>query len=135
MLKSLDFSFSNDYQNLHLEAKVSEPNLIYKVYEAKGVDGIKVTDEWQIYSKDAVMWLKEFIDLKIFNWESSYSDASIFDVSSSKLPQWKLSVQEDDESELPTQNIVGLNSYPEDFPAFLELIRKLLGLPYLILEV
>ena len=135
MLKSFEFSFSNDYQKLQLEAKVSEPDLIYKVQEAQGVKGVKATEEWQIYSGDAALWLKEFIDLNILNWDSSYSKTSISSESEDKLPQWKLSVQEDEESELPTQKIIGLNSYPEDFPEFLELIRKLLGLPYLILEV
>ena len=135
MLKSFEFSFSNDYQKLQLEAKVSEPDLIYKVQEAQGVKGVKATEEWQIYSGDAALWLKEFIDLNILNWDSSYSKTSISGESEDKLPQWKLSVQEDEESELPTQKIIGLNSYPEDFPEFLELIRKLLGLPYLILEV
>ncbi len=135
MLKRLDFSFSNDYQNLHLEAKVSEPDLIFKVYEAEGIDGLEATDEWKIYADDAIMWLKSFIDLRIFDWESSYSDTKTFDASSSKLPQWNLTVEEDDESELSTQVVSGLNSYPENFPDFLELIRKLLGLKYLILEV
>ena len=135
MLKSFEFSFSNDYQKLQLEAKVSEPDLIYKVQESQGVKGVKATEEWQIYSGDAALWLKEFIDLNILNWDSSYSKTSISSESEDKLPQWKLSVQEDEESELPTQKIIGLNSYPEDFPEFLELIRKLLGLPYLILEV
>jgi hypothetical protein len=135
MLKRLDFSFSNDYQKLHLEVKVSEPDLIYKVHEAEGIDGLKATDEWKIYADDAIMWLKSFIDLRIFDWESSYSDPRTFGDSDAELPKWKLTVEEDDESELSTQKIVGLNSYPENFPDFLELVRKLLNLPYLVLEV
>lgn len=135
MLKRLDFSFSNDYQKLHLEVKVSEPNLIYKVHEAEGIDGLKATDEWKIYADDAIMWLKNFIDLRTFDWEASYSDSRTFGDSDVELPKWKLTVEEDDESELSTQNIVGLNSYPDNFPDFLELVRKLLNLPYLVLEV
>lgn len=135
MLKQLEFSFSNDYQKLQLEAKVSEPDLIFKVSEAVGVDGMTCSDEWQIYSGDPVLWLRDFIELRTFNWEASYSHVSIMDENEEKLPRWELLVQEDNESELPSQKIVGLNSYPDNFPDFLELIRKLLGLRYLILEV
>ena len=135
MLKRFDFSFSNEAQKLHLEAKVSEFDLIYKIHEAEGFDGLKASDEWQIYSSDAVMWLKSFIELRIFNWDSSYSNASISDYTLKKAPKWQLEVEEDEESNIPVQHVVGLNSYPYNFPAFLDLIKQLLGLPYLVLEV
>lgn len=135
MLKRLEFSFENSYQKLHLEAKVSEPDLIFKVHEAVGVDGVVVSDEWQIYSGEPIFWLKDFIKLRIFEWDSSYSNALIADASREKLPQWCLYVEEDEESQEAPQRVVGLNAYHVNFPDFLELIRKLLGLPYLLLEV
>ena len=135
MLKRLDFSFSNQFQKFHIEAKVSECDLIYKVHKAEGVDGVEVSPEWQIYSGDAVSWLKAFLELRTFNWEASYCDAHIFNPETSNLPQWDLTIEEDDESALLSQHIVGLNNYPENFSDFLELIRKLLAVPYLILEV
>lgn len=135
MLKSFDFSFSNEYQHLHLEVKVSEPDLIFKVHEAVGVTGVVASNEWKIYSGEAIMWLKSFIELRTFEWASSYSNASIYEDAGAKLPQWSLYIEEDEESELEPQKIVGLNSYPDNFPDFLELLRKLLGLSYLILEV
>ncbi len=135
MLKRFDFSFSNEYQTLHLEAKVSDYDLLYKVHQAEGVDEVSSSEEWKIYTEDPVFWLKEFIELKIFNWDSSYSNALISDPSITKAPKWQLDVEEDDESNLPVQHIVGLNAYPENFPLFLDLLRRLLGLEYLILEV
>lgn len=133
MLKRFEFSFTNEYQKLHVEVKVAEPNLIFKVHEAEGV-GVS-SGEWKIYSGQAVLWLKDFIDLRTFEWEDSYSDATFEAAPEGKLPQWCLYVEEDDESEQAPQRIVGLNSYPENFPDFLELLRKLFNLPYLILEV
>lgn len=134
MLKRFDFSFTNEFQKFHLEAKVSDYNLIYKVYQAEGVDGVSTSEEWQIYSGDAVFWLKDFIELKTFNWDSSYSDASLLNPDFS-YTHWTLDIEEDEESSLPPQHIVGLNNYPDNFPDFFELIRKLLGLEFLILEV
>lgn len=68
MLKRFNFFFSNEFQKFHIEAKVSEYDLIYKVHIAEGVLGVTTSNEWQIYSKDAVLWLKDFIDLRTFNW-------------------------------------------------------------------
>lgn len=135
MLKKLNFTFSGEFQNFHIEAKISDYDLIYKVYQAEGVDGVNVSQEWQIYSGDAVLWLKDFIELKIFNWEDTYSVASNSKDSASVFPKWTLDIEEDDESALPEQHITGLNAYPDNFPDFLELIRELLGLKFLILEV
>lgn len=135
MLKRFNFFFSNEFQKFHIEAKVSEYDLIYKVHIAEGVLGVTTSNEWQIYSKDAVLWLKDFIDLRTFNWGESYSHTTLDDSDTSILPKWTLDIEEDDESALPTQHIVGLNSYPENFPYLLELIRKLLNLKFLILEV
>lgn len=135
MLKRFNFTFSNEFQKFHIEAKISDYDLIYKVYQAEGVGGVDVSQEWQIYSDDAVCWLKDFIELKIFNWDAIYSCAEISNLSTAVLTKWTLDIEEDDESALPVQHIVGFNSYPDNFPAFLELIRKLLGLKFLILEV
>lgn len=135
MLKKFDFTFFNESQKIHVETKVSDCDLIYKVHTAEGVLGVTTSDEWQIYSGDAVLWLKDFINLRTFDWEASYSHVVLSDSSVSVLPKWTLDIEEDDESALPPQHFVGLNSYPENFPHFLELLRKLLNLKYLILEV
>lgn len=141
MSMTLSFSFENDFQRLHVELDSSSGAILYRIPESKDVDFVQKCDAWTAYEGDSKEWIAALGSLDIGSW--GCNDGKNMNESHDVFPnsevKWSLVIrstcQHNDEEDVLKASGNGSDSYPVNFTDFLELLKKLLGLPVFLLEL
>lgn len=143
MFKALSFSFENDFQRLQVEASLdaSTGAVQYRILESENVDFVQKCNAWTVYEGDSKEWMAAFGSLDIGSWgcNDGKNISESRDVFPNSEVKWSLVIrstcQHNDEEDVLKASGKGSDSYPVNFTDFLELLKKLLGLPVFLLEL